>query len=614
MNKLQSSLLITLFLTFFSSIQVFASAGPCYTPVGEPCTGFFTQLLGNGSQAGTFAQSSVTSANSIATKIKDYSLNPIATKIANNLINRALNDTYSWMKSGFQGGGPGFIVNPDAYFKNVANQEIRIQLDSINKSNSPYKNAISVALIKNIRSGRTTIGAQLNTTLFNTIQQETCAPQNLDKIATQQVDSGLGTNLADSSLTRAEKIQKAKATLSNTFCTGTTNSDPQAQAKLQACFNNGACGGMASTLAAYNPANTQYGQSLLAIGTVKEKEKEKVETQKGKTVGGLIPKEICTVRLQVDDTDNPYPPGEGPCVEWNTQTPVELVAEKFKQTVSQNFGKINNVQGFADLLGGLAENFLSNQVEKALYSGLSSSLSSGNSKGNLNLTYDNLLSNSGKALPAELLPKSPAAIAKIPLTLQITKAVNYCANQKDDKKMSLSQICNHIDSIKKTNTIDKSYFNYASNYLALLNRLQTCSENGGGQSYATTVSERKSKLDSFSNLSLVQKRISLYDQSMTKLSIIVIQIAEGNDTITSNALIAYSSLASDEGTIIPYLQEKLASNDYDSLKRVVDFDIPTIQKDATACEATLCTGNFRGGCSDPSNTPPSDQNNSGWGA
>ncbi len=591
----------TILLTLVSTTSVYATAAIAST--------FPQQIVEDISLVSSSGSGAVTASASISDKIKNYNLDPIASKIANNLISRATNDTLTWINSGFQGGGPGFIVNPDAYFKNVANQEIRIQLDSINKSNSPYKNAISVALIKNIRTGRTTVGAQLNTTLFSTIQQETCTPSNLTKIATQQVDSAVSTSQEDTLLTRSEKIEKTRTSLYNSFCTGSAISDPQAQAKLQSCFNNGACGGMASTLAAYNPANTLYGQSLLAIGTTKEASQEKIETQKTKTLGGLIPKEVCTERLTVYDTDNPFPPGEGPCVAWNTETPVEAVRAKLDQAITGAYGKISNVHGFGDLLGNLAETFLTNQVEKALYKGLSSVVASKGNTGNINVTYDNLLANNGKALPANLLPTTPAAIASLPLSVQMTKALNYCNKPPEEKKSAISPLCDHMTSAMKTKAVDTSFVIQTETYLKALNTLETCSKDSPDSSYKDKVEKRKTRLEEFgigSTGDEIKKRLSLFDGTMSKLSTFVIQTVEGKDNAGTSALTEYSTIMSNSDIMIPLQQEKIDARILASLKKQADTDSPALNSAISSCQETLCTDNFKGGCQDQSNrtTPP----------
>lgn len=561
-----------------------------------------TQWLNNFELIGDVAANTGTFANSVADNIKSYSLDPVASQIANNLINRAVNDTYNWMKSGFPGEGPAFIVNPDAYFKNVANQQIRIQLDSINKSNNPNKNAIAVALIKNIRADRSTVGSKLDSNLFDVLQKETCTSDNLEKIARDQLSSGLSAGV-NSSLSQKDQVTQLKSKLNSEFCTSSTKNNPAAQAKLESCMQAGGCGSWGTLFAMFQPQNTQTGALALAQKEITDTSNRAVETQKSKVTNGLIPNEKCVARLQVDDEGNQYPDGEGPCTEWNVTTPVQYTMDKFTQAVTQQYGKLSNVHSFGDLLGDVASNFLQKQVEQALYSGLSKTLTSSNKNSNsLNVTYDNLLASNAKALPESLLPKTAGTTSSGNLTVALSKAESYCSNP-GDKKALLSQPCNHLSSNKKTKEVDTLFEQVIKGYGALLTDLKTCSvEPGVNQKFSTSYADRKIYFDQ-SGYDEIQANIALYPSSALKLSNTIIAAYEKSSTEATDIILDFATYSTDSSTVIPLGQEKIDANKYTLVKRKVDSDIGSLRSDVNECQNSLCTARFRGGC------PAYDTNN-----
>jgi hypothetical protein len=105
-----------------------------------------------------------------------------------NLVNRFTEDTIRWINSGFQGGGPAYIVNPQAYFKNVANREMELQLASIQGTNNIFGNAIIGTAIQSVRNGRLPTGKQLNYTLSNTVQNSLCTEANITQMATKAIE------------------------------------------------------------------------------------------------------------------------------------------------------------------------------------------------------------------------------------------------------------------------------------------------------------------------------------------------------------------------------------------------------------------------------------------
>ncbi len=60
--------------------------------------------------------------NTAASAAKEYFLDGIVTSASKVVISNLTQSIVSWINSGFQGGGPGFVTDPEAYFTDMADQ------------------------------------------------------------------------------------------------------------------------------------------------------------------------------------------------------------------------------------------------------------------------------------------------------------------------------------------------------------------------------------------------------------------------------------------------------------------------------------------------------------
>lgn len=593
MKKILLKLCAPLFL--FSPLSLFAAAsGSVVIDPGDILQNTFSVIK----QAASNVQGAITSSAVLQGNIKEYGLDSIATKIAQDMINRAAGDTVNWINSGFQGGGPGFIVNPEAYFKNIANQEVRVQLDALNKTVGPLKSSISVALIKNIRTGRQSAAAQIQFTLLDTVRSEVCNPLKLKEMAASQVDSPLSTTANDNTLSRTEKIAKRQGELNQEYCSSAAKNDPRANAKLQACFNSGACGGFRSTLDAFSDRNSLAAQQAQYISTVNAKAAQQQELAKAESSNGIIPEKVCQARLQVYDEDNPFPAGEGPCVDWDIKTPVASVQNELQKSQSGNYGKLTQ----ADEIGEVIGNALLNQATLALYKGLNNTLKK-TGISTLNVTFDNLMVNNSKSLPTSVIKTVPTPGRPTTPALDqanIAKAKTYCANLPEDKRKNVSNLCKHLSSNLLAQKIDTDFQNYSRYYVSSVRELSSCIqsfENGnyspapsgiGGDNGWKAHNETRNGALSSSNLDELDQRVAIYPRSILTLAQYIVTIIDGKDEGASEtALTGYGQDMGDDTLFVQMSREKLSQSDYSSFKGQIDSQDKALPNEVGRCTSYL---------------------------
>ncbi len=539
--------------------------------------------------AASNAYQAISSSAELATKTKEFSLDIVATKIAQDMINRAAGDTVNWINSGFQGGGPGFIVNPEAYFKNVANQEIRIQLDSINKSTvDPFKNAVSVAIVKNVRDGRSSIAAQMQYTLTDTIRQETCSTANLQSIAESQVSQGLSAGTSNTNLSQSEQIEKRKGELYQEFCTPGSKTNVQSQLKLQTCYKSGACGSWGSLASSFNPVNTEYGRIAMAKSNLAIKTTKQAETAKAEVGDGIIPEKVCQVRLQVDDKDKPYPAGEGPCKEWNTKTPVSSIKNELYKSQTGEYSKLKN----ADELGEIIGNALLNQATKSLYGGLNTAIQKAG-VGLLNVTFDNLLANKSKSLPSDIIKKDNSDDTSLPPLEQVNlaRATTICTNMPPSKKDSLISLCDHLSSNRASQIIDTEFRTAILNFSSSVARLDSCARdakevNPPSSNISTWEDNNNTRKDSLAGFDVggLNKRTSVYPSSLLTLSTYIVNIASSTDDGKLSIILNnYGQNIENEDKFIRFSQEKISGVDFFSFKSQVGNDHNRLTGQVNSC-------------------------------
>lgn len=269
-----------------------------------------------------------------------------------NLVNRFTEDTIRWINSGFQGGGPAYIVNPQAYFKNVANREMELQLASIQGTNNIFGNAIIGTAIQSVRNGRLPTGKQLNYTLSNTVQNSLCTEANITQMATKAIDSGL--TVGGIGMSRSAQIAQRKQLLYSQLCSKNPSGSAQLQKSLTNCFAaDFNCGGWAAYLdLGTNPNNTEYGQTIRAGQLIATGVATKDNFARAEIINGLLSKKKCTKYMANDDEGNPYPEGTAPCIEEKVETPAAAVSNLLQSAVQigPNRTAASNATGIEGIL------------------------------------------------------------------------------------------------------------------------------------------------------------------------------------------------------------------------------------------------------------------------
>ncbi len=612
----------------FSPVSLFALAsGSVVIDPGD----IFQNVIGAAAGQAGNAINAITSSASLSMNIKEYGLDSIATKIAQDMINRAAGDTVNWINSGFQGGGPGFIVNPDAYLKNIANQEVRLQLDALNKTVGTFKSSISVALVKNIRTGRQSAAAKLQFTLLDTVRSEVCNPTKLKEMATSQIDSALSTTVNDDTLSRGEKIAKRQGELNQEYCSAAARNDPQANARLQVCFNSGACGGFRSTLDAFSDRNSLAAKQAQFIADVNNKAEEQKQIAKSESSNGIIPEKVCQARLQVYDEDNPFPDGEGPCTDWDIKTPVAAVQNELQKSQSGNYGKLAN----ADEIGEVIGNALLNQATLALYKGLNTTLKK-SGVSTLNVTFDNLMVNNSKSLPSSVITTPPTPGVKTTPALDqanIAKAKGYCANLPEEKQRFVGTICKHLISNLTSQAIDTNFKNFSGGYVGSVRQLAACIQSFDDGEFSPAPpgiagdngwkmhNEKRNDALSSANLDELDQRMAVYPKSIMTLAQIVVTIVDGKDEGASEVVLTkYGQDMGNENMFVMMSREKLSQNDYSSFKKQVSTQDKELPNEVSSCTSYLnqcksykqdgrdCAGNGGSGDGEPKKCIPGNSN------
>lgn len=270
------------------------------------------------------------------------------------LIDRFTQDTINWINSGFQGGGPAYIVNPNAYFKNVANRQMEQELAGIQKTGNIFGDAIIGTAIQGVRTGRLPTGKQLNYTLGNTVQQSLCNEANLTRIATQQVDSGLTVgpyNRDGREASRNAQIAQKRQLLYTQMCSRSPNGNVNMQKSLTNCFaQDFNCGGWAAFLdLGTNPDNTEYGQTVHAAQLIASGVANKDTASRAEIINGLLSKKKCTKREPItaaDRDDNPnITQDQMPCLEERVETPAAAVADALQSAIGAGPNRVAASRG-----------------------------------------------------------------------------------------------------------------------------------------------------------------------------------------------------------------------------------------------------------------------------
>lgn len=457
-------------LTLFILITLLPSTSHAAAVAGalEP-----TQLLNNFELVGIQATDITNTAANVFEKIKDSALDVAVRTVAVETMNQLSKQTLNWINSGYSGGQPGFVKNPQAYLKNVANNRIRIELAGIKTSNSPYSGDIAKNIIEGVRADRGSTASKITGGLTGSIQKDICSSANLNKLAKSLVDNGLSVG---SSGAGVAAINDAKNRLFAEYCgSGATNSK-DTQKKLLACLDSGnGCGGWDGLVAAFKPENTLSGQQTLAQLDLDSKALADMDTAKSQISDGILPDIKCVNEIKTGEGDF------SSCIDSEIITPVKVALDALQNVQTGNYGPLAS----ADEIGEFAVGVFSSQFSRMISNGLQS-LGSGSSGGGTgpNLTYDNLTQNAPSgtnngAIPPTVLPKkiNPGDLPTSPADQNalIVKAAAYCAQGNSDPDFNLiSPLCSNLNAIQGIQAIANSYDVYMQSYEDKINQLSSC--------------------------------------------------------------------------------------------------------------------------------------------
>jgi hypothetical protein len=322
----------------------------------------------------------------VAMQSKEFILDPLVSTLAGEMLQQFQQDTIRWIKSGFQGGGPAFIVNPNAYFKNLANKEIEFQLNSLKSNQNVFSNSVIGNVITSIRGARSVTGAQIQYTLGNTIQNSLCTEANLNKLATESVDGGLSVGTGSDS--RESQIANRKAQLRSQLCGTNATNNVATQKKLSTCFdNNFYCGGWSAWLdLTTNPSNSQYGQTIIASQNVAKTSQQKQTLASQELVNGLMPKKKCTKYGNGFDDEGNSTGFNQICIEEEVEIPALTVASQLTSTIQGAVDKITNADEISELLSQLAINYLKQTFYTSIKTAINGNGVNSSSVGTLSLS------------------------------------------------------------------------------------------------------------------------------------------------------------------------------------------------------------------------------------
>ncbi len=306
----------------------------------------FNQLIDNVEQLAQDAIQGNTYLKSVEEYVRNYSTEPLIRALMAQIILRLQNDTLTWIRSGFHGAGPAFIVNPDAYFKNVANEAIAPQLQAIqNDVGNIFANSVIGQTILGVRGLRSLTSSQLKYTLGNSIQASLCNQQNLKQMAIQDIDAGL--YVGPKTNNRDQQIAYKQNELWKQLCLHQAEGNRILQQNLTSCFaKNFSCGGWDAWLGLTNPNNTAYGQAARASILINQKAQQAVKQTADQFVNGLMPKTKCVeYAITNDDEGNPIPESQRVCTRTEVVTPAASVANALFTAQKSGTDQVANNSG-----------------------------------------------------------------------------------------------------------------------------------------------------------------------------------------------------------------------------------------------------------------------------
>lgn len=494
MKKNIASLLIC--VTLFSPLGVFAAAA-----VAGAST-LFQQLYDNITQTAMAGNDLTQTGLQVGEKVRTYALEPILRQLAARMIIQMQNDTLNWIRSGFHGAGPAFVVNPDAYFKNVANEAIQPQLTAISKDlGNIFGKSVAANIIIGTRVARSLTADQLEYTLGNSIQKSLCNEANITRMAQEDIKNGLTVSgkvcvawgdYADADVTATterpciqwagnnqsdnQKLANKKRELYNSLCLKqSTNSvaNLKMQQNLNTCFNNNFnCGGWDAWLGlTTNPNNNAYGQISRASTKIAEITNKKTKEVSDQMVNGIMAKTKCVPGyLNTDDAaGNPLPEDQQTCGKTEVVTPGAAVANALmgaQQSGSQQAASTNGI-GLESILSALTtgilrraqEGLISNAQSRGRNSSQYSTLAL-DTKGNVVTVYNQKpgIINAGGVSSDPIIPTGNLSfVQQIEKSETLLKRIKVNITDIDSLFISFEGKVKELESCQYIGTSDTSY-------------------------------------------------------------------------------------------------------------------------------------------------------------
>lgn len=242
-------------------------------------------------------------------KFKETCLDKIAYNVAKQSLAKTSARTLNWVNTGM-GGNPFYVLNQDAYFKSIADEQIKKYLETLPERNSVFGTDIRNSIISQI-TGRGTSSSGID-------------------------DSYAGTRLK----------------------------------KFNEDFRNGGWDMWIATLEDdYNPIGA-YFQESSRLGQSIDRATLSVQQELLQGQGFLSQKKCAKYESKswmLDPNSPDYDPTYKPsCLEWKTVTPGTIIADQAKTALQSPFRQLENIDEFNEILGALFTKILNNLLNKGV--------------------------------------------------------------------------------------------------------------------------------------------------------------------------------------------------------------------------------------------------------
>ncbi len=240
-------------------------------------------------------------------KFKETCLDKIAYNVAKQSLSKTTARTLNWVNTGF-GGNPFYVVNQNAYFKSIADEQIKKYVEELPQKNNIFGESIRNNIISQI-TGRS-------------------VPQNSTSYKSKEFES--------------------------------FNQD----------FRNGGWDmWLLSVDGEYNPI-TSYINETGTLGKNIQNNLSTVQNELLQGQGFLSQKKCAKYENKswmLDPNSPTYDPTYKPsCLEWKTVTPGTIIADQAKTALQTPFRQLENADEFNEVLGTLFTKILNNLLSKGI--------------------------------------------------------------------------------------------------------------------------------------------------------------------------------------------------------------------------------------------------------